>query len=90
LDFTVGASGRANDAAHPVSVKDVNANLGDRATHAIVRARPAVAIGPFEAGNAAAAILGMNLGHGPWNAGKSHKERETCREKKILSELAHF
>jgi hypothetical protein len=32
----------------------------------------------------------MNVDHGPWNAGKSCKERETCYEKKILSELAHF
>jgi hypothetical protein len=32
----------------------------------------------------------MNVDDGPWNAGKSRKERETCREKKILSELAHF
>jgi hypothetical protein len=90
LDFTVGASGRANEAARPVSVKDADANLGDRATHDIVHARPADAIGAFEAGNATAAIVGMNVDDGPWNVGKSRKERETCREKKILSELAHF
>jgi hypothetical protein len=32
----------------------------------------------------------MNVDVGPGNAGKGRKERETCREKKILSELAHF
>jgi hypothetical protein len=56
----------------------------------IVHARPAEGILPFEAGNATDLTLGMNLGDGPWNAGKSRKERETCHEKKILSELAHF
>ena len=39
-DFTVGASRRANEADRPISVKDVDADLGDRA-HAIVLARPA-------------------------------------------------
>jgi hypothetical protein len=34
--------------------------------------------------------VGMNVDDSPWNAGKSRKERETCHEKKILSELAHF
>lgn len=32
----------------------------------------------------------MNLGDGAWNASKGRKERETCHEKKILSELVHF
>jgi hypothetical protein len=68
----------------------LDADRGDRATHDIVHARPVEAIGPFEAGNATDAIVGMNVDHGPWNAGKSCKERETCYEKKILSELAHF
>ena len=31
----------------------------------------------------------MNL-PGPWNAGKSRKERETCYEKKILYNLLIF
>jgi hypothetical protein len=31
----------------------------------------------------------MNVDDSTWNAGKSRKERETCHEKKILSELAH-
>jgi hypothetical protein len=44
----------------------------------------------LEADNATAPILGMNVGGGTGNAGKSRKERETCREKKILSELVHF
>jgi hypothetical protein len=60
LDFTVSASGRANEAARPIPVEDLDANLGDRATHDIVHARPAERIGPFEAGNATAAIVGMN------------------------------
>jgi hypothetical protein len=60
LDFTVGASGRANEAARPISVKDVDANLGDRATHDIVHARPAEGIGPFEAGNATGVMAGLN------------------------------
>ena len=55
-----------------------------------VHARPEVGIGPFEAGNAADSILGMNLGDGTWNVGKGCKERETSYEKKTLSELAHF
>jgi hypothetical protein len=66
LDFTVGASGRANEAARPVSVKDADANLGDRATHDIVHARPAHGIGPFEAGNATAAVVGMKSAPLTW------------------------
>src|SRR6266849_3203422 len=84
-DFTVGASGRANEAARPISAVEGDANLGDGATDDIVHSRPAESIGPFEAGNATPAIVGMNVDDGPWNAGKSRKERETCREKKILS-----
>jgi hypothetical protein len=57
LDFTVGASGRADEAAHSISVKDVDANLSDRAAHDIVHARPAEGVGPFEAGNATAAMV---------------------------------
>ena len=89
-DFTVGASGRANEAARPISAVEGDANLGDRATHDIVHACPAEGIGPFEAGNATAAIVGMNVDDGPWDARKSRKDRETCREKKVLSELSHF
>src|SRR5579872_7312671 len=89
FNFTVAASGRANQVDRPFSVLDVDANLGDRATHDIVHARPAEGILPFEAGNATNLILGMNVGNGPWNARKTRKEQETCREKKILSELAH-
>ena len=47
LDITVGASGGANEAARPIAVKDVDANLGDRATHDIVHAGPAEGIGPL-------------------------------------------
>jgi hypothetical protein len=56
----------------------------------IVHTRPAEGIPPFEAGNATDLILGLDVGDGPWNAGKSLEERETCHEKKILSELSHF
>src|SRR4029077_20180936 len=52
-DFTVGTWLGANWATRPISVEDVNSNLGDRAAHHIVHARPAEGIGPFEAGNAA-------------------------------------
>jgi hypothetical protein len=95
LDVTVVASGQASKADRPVSVKDLDADRGDRATHDIVHARPVEAIGPFEVGNATDAIVGLNVDAGPWNAGKSRKKRETCRnetcrKKKILSELAHF
>ena len=61
-DITVAASGRANGAARPISVEDVDANLGDRATYDVVHARPAKGIGAFEAGKATAA--GMNVGDG--------------------------
>src|SRR5215472_3448642 len=84
-NFTVLASGLANDAARPFTVKEVDANLSDRATQLIVHARKVEGILPFEAGNATAVILGMNVDDGPWNAGKSRKEHETCCEKKILS-----
>jgi hypothetical protein len=84
------ASGLATDAARPVSVKDVEAHLGDRATQGSVHARPEVGIGPFEAGNATGLIMGMNVDDSAWNACKSRKHRETCHEKKILSKLAHF
>jgi hypothetical protein len=89
-DVTVGASGRANEAAPPISAVEGDANLGDGAAHDIVHARPAEGIGPFEAGNATAAIMGMNVDDGSWNMRKSRKDRETRREKKVLSELAHF
>src|SRR5579864_4722130 len=89
-DVTVGASGRANEAARPISAVEGDANLGDGAAHDIVHARPAEGIGPFEAGNATAAIVGTNVDDGSWNMRKSRKDRETCREKKVLSELAHF
>jgi hypothetical protein len=59
-DFTVAASGRANEAARPISVEDVDANFGDRATHDIVHPRPAEGIGPFEAGIATPVIVVMN------------------------------
>ena len=97
-DYTAGASGVANAAARPISAVEGNAHLGDGATiakagaigtaHEIVHARPAEGIFPFEAGNATAGSVGMNVDAGPGNAGKSRKERETCHEKKILSELA--
>src|SRR6202050_2270158 len=90
VGFGVADSGRASDAARPVSVKEVEAHLGNRATHGFVRARPAPGIGPFESGNATGAIVRMNVDDSPRNASKSRKERETCHEKKILSELAHF
>jgi len=90
LDVTVVASGQASKADRPVSVKGLDADRGDRATHDIVHARSEDGIRPFEAGNATAAVVGMNVDDGPWNASKSHKEGETCHEKKILSELAHF
>src|SRR5208283_738561 len=89
-DYTVGASCVANEAARPISAVEGDAHLGDGATHHIVHARPAEGILPFEAGNATAGILGMDVDAGPWNAGNSRKERETCHEKKILSETAHF
>jgi hypothetical protein len=90
VGFRVAGSGRASDAARPVSVKEVEAHLGNRATHVFVHARPAPGIGPFEAGNATALVVGMNVDDSAWNASKSRKERETCHEKKILSEPVHF
>jgi hypothetical protein len=36
------------------------------------------------------ATVRINVDAGPRNADKSRKERETCHEKKILSELVHF
>jgi len=99
-DFTGGASGVANEAARPISAVEGDAHFGDGATMAkalaigtareIVHTRPAEGILPFEAGNATDLILGLDVGDGPWNAGKSCKERETCHEKKVLSELSHF
>ena len=53
---TVLASGLTNDAAHPFSVKDVNAKLGDRPTHDFAHAREVEGVGPLEAGNATAAF----------------------------------
>src|SRR4029077_6339440 len=50
-DFTVGASGRADESSHPIFVKS-DANLGDGATHVIVHPRPAEGIGPVGASNA--------------------------------------
>ena len=61
LDVTVVASGQARKAERPVSVIDLDADRGDRATHDIVHARPVEAIGPFEAGNATAAIMPITL-----------------------------
>src|SRR5208282_810316 len=90
VGLRVADSGRASDAARPVSVKDVETHLSNRATHGFVHARPAPGIGPSEARNATASVVGMNVEDGSWNAGKSRKEHETCREKKILSELTHF
>ena len=60
FDYTVAAPAGANEKDPPISVKDVDANLSDRATHDIVHARPAEGIGSFEAGNATGAIVGMN------------------------------
>ncbi len=98
-DFTGGASGVANGAARPIAAVEGDAHLGDGATiakacaigtaHQIVHTHPAEGILPFEAGNATDLILGMNVDDGAWNACKSRKERETCREKKVLSELVH-
>jgi hypothetical protein len=68
----------------------LEADRGDRATDDIVHSAPAEGILPFEAGNATSATPGVNLDHGAWNACKSRKDRETCHEKKILSEFAHF
>ncbi len=68
LDFTVPASGYANAAARPISVEGVESNIGVGAAHDIADSRPPEGIGTLQAGNAAAAILGMNFGHGPWNA----------------------
>src|SRR5271155_5309046 len=76
----VADSGRASDAARPFSVKEVEARLGNRATHGSVHARPAPGIGPFKAAKATAAIVGMHVDDCPWNAGESRKERETCHE----------
>ena len=80
-DFTVCASRRANEAARPISAVKGDANLGDGAAHDIVHARPAEGVGPFEAGNATAAILGMNFGQGPWNARRwpDHCDQHNCR-----------
>ena len=89
-DFPVGASGVSNVAARPISTVGGDAYLGDGATDVIVHSGPAVGILPFEAGNATSATPGVNLDHGAWNACKSRKDRETCHEKKILSEFAHF
>src|SRR5208282_1054169 len=98
-DFTAGASGVANGAARPTSAVEGDANLGDGAAvakacaigtaHKIVHSHPVEGILPFEAGNATDLTLGMNVGDDPWNAGRSREERETCHEKKILSELVH-
>jgi hypothetical protein len=65
-DYTVGASGVANEAARPISAVEGDAHLGDGVAHDIVHARPAEGILPFEAGNATAALLvltrrGMDL-----------------------------
>jgi hypothetical protein len=90
FDYTVDARGSANGAALPISVEEGDAKLGDSTTHGIVYARVEEGIGPFETGNATASIVGMNFADGTRDAGKSRKEHETCHEKKILSELAHF
>src|SRR5580700_7730623 len=82
LDVTVVASGQASKAYRPVSVKGLDADRGDRATHDIVHARPEDGIRPFEAGYATAAIVGVNVHDGPWNAGKKRKGHESGREKK--------
>src|SRR5580704_9246006 len=90
VGFRVADSGRASDAARPVSVKEVEAHLGNRATHVFVHARPAPGIGPFEAGNATALVVGMNVDDSPRNAGKSRKEGETCHEQKYFPNLFIF
>src|SRR5450755_2120797 len=66
-DIPIGASGVANEAARPISAVGGEAYLGNGATDDIVHSGPAVGILPFEAGNAASATLGVNLGHGAWN-----------------------
>jgi len=61
-DCTVDARGSANGAALPISVEEGDAKLGDRARHGIVYARVEEGIGPFETGNATAALRrGMDL-----------------------------
>ena len=73
-DFTVAASGCADEASHPIFVKS-DANLGDRATHVIVKPRPAEGIGPVEAGNATVLPLEplpLFRGNGVWR----HAEHE--------------
>src|SRR5208282_1174404 len=67
----VAGSGRASDAARPVSVKEVEAHLGNRAAHVLVHARPAPGISPLEAGNATALVVGMNVDNSARNASKS-------------------
>lgn len=68
VGLNVADSGRASNAALPVSVKDVEAHLGNRATQGFVHARPAPGIGPFEAGNATAAIVRNRRGMDPSSA----------------------
>src|ERR1700693_295234 len=80
-DFTVGASGIANEAARPISAVEGDAHLGDGATHDIVHARPAEGILPFEAGNATAGIVGLDVDDGVGNAGKSRRRGRNVAQK---------